>query len=180
MFLNFVAFQAAWFAAVLSAAAGSPWIAAVVVALVVAIHLWRSARPRGELGLVIACAVLGGAWDSLLVAVGWVAYPSGMVFAFAAPYWIVAMWMSFATTLNVSLAWLKGRDALAVAFGAAGGPLAYFAGEKLGGIVLVDRPAALVALGLGWAIMMPLLLRLADRIDRGAPRGGAAQWLPNR
>ena len=145
---------------------------------IIALHLFRAQRPASEALLVGACGVLGGAWDSLLVAFGWVSYPSGMLLPFAAPYWIVGMWMLFATTLNVSLGWLRGRDGLAIAFGAAGGPLAYFTGEKLGGIILVQPTAALVALGLGWAVMMPLLLRLADRCGRAGERAGTPQgWI---
>ena len=75
------------------------------------------------------------------------------------------MWMLFATTLNVSLGWLKSRRYLAMAFGFFGGPLSYYTGAKLGGVVLVDRLPALAALAIGWAVLMPLLLALADRYD---------------
>lgn len=176
--INFVAFQVGWFAAVLSAAAGNPWIGALVMTAVILLHLLRSERPGPEAAIVGACGLIGGAWDSLLVALGWVSYPSGMLLPYAAPYWIVGMWMLFATTLNVSLGWLKGRDVLAVAFGAAGGPLAYFTGEKLGGIILASPVAALVALGIGWGVMMPLLLRLADRLKDADIDGRPAQgWI---
>lgn len=173
MIVNFLAFQAGWFAAVLSAAAGRPWVGMLIMAATIGLHLWSSAAPRRELLLILFCGVLGGAWDSVLVAMGWVGYDAGVVVPFLAPYWIVAMWMIFATTLNSSLSWLKGRDALAAAFGAAGGPLAYLTGQKLGGIELIDTYAACVALAVGWAVMMPLLLRVADRLDgvgRTAPR----------
>lgn len=178
IFINFLAFQIGWFAAVLSAAAGSPWVGAVIVAAIVALHVMRAERPRAELALVAACGAIGGVWDSLLVATGWVAYPSGMLLPFAAPYWIVAMWMSFATTLNVSMAWMKGRTWLAAAFGLLGGPLAYYTGEKLGGIILAEPVAALAALGVGWAVMMPLLLALADRLDNEADNATRSQgWI---
>ncbi len=75
------------------------------------------------------------------------------------------MWMLFGTTLNVSMRWLRGRELVAAAFGLLGGPLSYLAGQKLGGISLVDELAALTALGLGWAVIMPLLLRLAAVFD---------------
>ena len=73
--------------------------------------------------------------------------------------------MLFATTLNVSMRWLRGRPALAAAFGAIGGPMAYFAGQKLGGIELVNPLAAFIALGVGWAVMMPTLMRLSETFD---------------
>jgi len=46
-----------------------------------------------------------------------------------------------------------------------GGPVSYLAGQKLGGIILVDQTSALLALGIGWAAMMPLLLRLSETFD---------------
>lgn len=178
IFINFIAFQIAWFAAVLSAAAGQPWVGALIVAAIVVLHLARAERPRAELTLVLACGAIGGVWDSILVATGWVAYSSGMFLPYAAPYWIIAMWMSFATTLNVSLAWMKGRGWLAAGFGLFGGPLAYYTGEKLGGITLADPVPALVALGVGWAVMMPLLLGLAERLDRDAAEPRSRQgWI---
>ena len=176
--INFIAFQVGWFSAVLSAAAGRPWIGALVMTAVILLHLRRSERPGSELALVGACGIIGGVWDSLLVALGWVSYPSGMLLPYAAPFWIVGMWMLFATTLNVSLGWLKGRTLLAVVFGAAGGPLAYFTGEKLGGIILVSPVSALVALGVGWGALMPLLLQLADRLESAELGEQAAQgWI---
>jgi hypothetical protein len=75
------------------------------------------------------------------------------------------MWMLFGTTLNLSMGWLKGRPILAAAFGAIGGPASYIAGQKLGGIIFLDYYAALIALAIGWAISMPILLALSTRLD---------------
>ena len=77
----------------------------------------------------------------------------------------MAVAVAFATTLNVSLAWLKRSLPLAILFGAIGGPLAYAAGAKLGGLVFVQQMPALIALAIGWAAITPLLLRIADRHD---------------
>jgi hypothetical protein len=163
--LNFVAFQLGWFSSVLGAAREMPWLGPLAALVVLAIHLYHARRPRQEIMLVLSCAMIGAAFDSMLVASGWVAYSSGLFSESLAPYWIITMWMLFATTLNVSLRWLRGRDALAAVFGLVGGPVTYLAGEKLGGIVLVNELAALTALGLGWAVMMPILLRLSETFD---------------
>ena len=72
------------------------------------------------------------------------------------------MWALFATTINLSMAWLKQRWLLASFMGSVFGPLAFIAGEKLGAVQFIDRPSALLALALGWASLMPLLLWLAD------------------
>ena len=165
MVLNFVAFQVGWFSAVLGAANNMPWAGPLVIALVIALHLAIVKRPAQELALIAVCGAIGAVFDSLLVAVGWVSYPTGVVIDNAAPYWIVAMWMLFATTLNVSLGWLKPRKGIGALFGLIGGPLAYYTGFKLGGIEFDDAVAALLALGIGWALVVPVLLVLAERFN---------------
>lgn len=159
--VNFVAFQLGWFACVLGAAHGLPWAGTGIALAIVAWHLTRAARPGAELVLVLIAAGIGALWDSGLSALGWIRYPSGVLIEGTAPYWIVAMWMLFATTLNVSLAWLRRNLPLAAVFGALGGPLAYLGGAKLGALSFGAQEAALVALALGWAALTPLLLRLA-------------------
>ncbi|OOO03426.1 MAG: hypothetical protein USCGTAYLOR_00317 [Chromatiales bacterium USCg_Taylor] len=109
---------------------------------------------------MLAAAAMGSLWDSILVALGWFDYGSPF-----APYWIVALWMVFATTLNVSLRWLKSRYLLGAMFGAVGGPLAYYAGEKLGAFTYADPLISLGAQAVGWALLMPLMLRVAQRLD---------------
>jgi hypothetical protein len=88
------------------------------------------------------------------------------------------MWMLFATTLNVSMRWLRGRPKLAAIFGFFGGPASYIAGQKLGGIVFNDELAALLALAIGWAIIMPILMRLSENLD-GMP-GKRRNWIAER
>ena len=176
--LNFVAFQAGWFSSVYGGAQQMPWLGPIAVTLALLLHFNFASRPRQELILVLSCAAIGAAFDSTLVALGWVQYSSGMFSDIAAPYWIISMWMLFATTLNVSMRWLRNRRLLAAACGLLGGPITYLAGQKLGGIILVDQLAALLALGIGWAIMMPLLLWLSAAFDGFASPRNAPVALP--
>lgn len=173
--INFAAFQIGWFSSVIGAAKQMPWLGPVALLFVLAIHLRQARRPQAELVLVIACGLVGVFFDSLLVGFGWVTYPSGQFSEFLAPYWIVTMWMLFGTTLNMSMGWLKGRPVLAAVFGAIGGPASYVAGQKLGGIVFLDYSAAIIALAIGWAIFMPLLLVVADRYDGVSERLAAQE-----
>lgn len=163
--LNFIAFQVGWFSSVYGGAQQMPWLGPLVVAIALTIHFRAAHRPSQELVLVLSCALIGCLFDSALVALGWVQYASGVFSELAAPYWIITMWMLFATTLNVSMRWLRNKEQLAAVFGFLGGPITYIAGQKLGGIMLVDQLAALLALGVGWAIMMPILLRLSESFD---------------
>jgi hypothetical protein len=163
--LNAIIFQAGWFATVLGAANGFPWLGPVAALTVAGIHLWLSRRPADEARLLLVAMAVGLTADSLLLATGWIDYPNGQWAPGFAPYWIVTLWALFASTLNVSLRWLHGRDGLAVLFGAVGGPLSYVAGAKLGAMTFVETVPALIALAVGWGVAMPALTRLAARLD---------------
>jgi len=163
--VNFVAFQVGWFACVLGGAHQFPWLGTLMVSIIIAVHLSRASQPRAEFLLILLAIVIGSVWDSFLVWRGWLEYPSGTLIPDTAPHWILAMWGVFATTLNLSLRWLKGRWLIALLSGAIAGPLAYYAGASLGGVVFTEQTTALIALSLGWAVLMPLLMALSQRLD---------------
>jgi len=163
--LNFGSFQLAWFACVLAAAEGRALLATLAVAAAVAAHLWLAPRRAPEAMLVLVVTSIGLFWDSLVVSLGLVRYSSGNFADGVAPVWIIAMWALFATTLNLSLGWMKGRPWLAAVAGAVGGPLAFFSAYRLGSVELVEPVLALVAQGLGWSAIMPLLVALAARLN---------------
>jgi hypothetical protein len=174
LFANFLVFQIGWFACVLGGAHGLPWVGTGIALAIVAWHLTRAVRPKQELRLVLSAAAIGALFDSMLVALGWLAYPSGTLIAGTAPHWIVALWMLFATTLNLSLAWLRRRLFIAVLFGAVGGPLAYLGGAKLGAMSILAPTPALIALAVGWALLTPVLVNLSMRFDGFVTRVNAA------
>lgn len=177
---NFVLFQLGWLACVLGGAWQLPWLGTLLAAAIVAWHLRNAARPGSEMLLLTMAGALGAAWDSLLVSTGLLVYPSGTLLPGTAPYWIVAMWVLFATTLNLSLDWLKGRFLLSALAGAAGGPLAFYAGMRLGGVQMPDTQTALLVLAAGWALIMPLLVWLAQRYDGVCVTRPAPQALAGR
>jgi hypothetical protein len=174
IFVNFIAFQVAWLACVLGGAHDRALAGTMVVGAVIGLHLALTKRPLPEALLIAVAAVIGLLWDSGVVALGLMSYPSGNFAPGLAPYWIVAMWALFATSLNLSMAWLKDRAWLAAVFGAVGGPLAYLAGARLGGLQMTDPVLALGAQALGWAVLLPLLTRLATRLNGFGPASPAA------
>lgn len=167
---NVVAFQLGWLACVLGAAAGRPWLGPLVALPVLAFHLRSAARPTVELALLAAAGLTGLVLDSLLVLAGRLAFTQGVLAPGLAPYWMVALWLLFATTFNVSLRWLRIRPAIAALLGAVGGPLAYLAGARVGAAeVLEPAWATHLAVALAYALATPLLLALARRLDGFAP-----------
>jgi len=163
--INFIMFQAAWFAAVLGAAHGMPWLGVIAVPLALALHLALSRDWRPELLLAFTAAVMGFLADSVLIATG---VFSPVPYLFPPPFsslWMVMLWVNLAATLNASMAWLRGRYALAAVFGAVGGPLAYYSGAKLGAMTRLPDPGGLLGIGIAWAIALPLLYRVALLIN---------------
>lgn len=158
MLLNIVLFQLGWFACVLGAANGYAREGAIAAGLIVALHIARATRPGREAKLALAAALLGLAFESALVWAGWVRVDDGI-------YWLVALWALFATTLNESLRMLQTRPWIAALFGAVGGPLAYYAGARMGALDFVQPAAMLAALAVGWAAATPLLLSVARRLN---------------
>ena len=162
---NFVIFQVLWFAAVLGGAWGQPWAGPLVLLPVAAIHLWMTPRPAVEIRLVLAAALIGGVWDSVLVATGLLVYDGGQLAPAMAPLWIVSLWAGFAMTMNVSMRWMRDRRVLGALLGATVAPISFFGGARLGAVSMPDPVAAGAALAVGWSILMPLLLTLAARFD---------------
>jgi hypothetical protein len=168
--LNFVLFQLAWLACIRAAALGWPWTGTLCVAGAAAWHLHRAARPTPEARLIMLSMALGLVVDSALLAGGLITYTSGQWLPGLPPLWMVSLWGLLATTLNVSMGWLRGRPLLAAVMGAVAGPLSYAAGVRLGAAQFSDAPQALAALALAWASAMPLLMALAVRLDGVRPR----------
>ena len=161
--VNVIVYQVGWLVGVIAAARGQALSGALVVAAAVALHLWMAPQRAPESRLVATALLIGLCWESLLVSLGLFRYASGVFLAGLAPIWILALWAQFATTLNLSLGWLKGRPLVGALFGALGGPLAYFAGHRLGALESPNLQAALLLQGLGYAVFVPLLSALAVR-----------------
>ena len=91
-----VAFQGAWFACVLGAANGWPWAGAAVAAGVAALGIALSTRPASDALLVAVAVLVGLAWDSAMLQLGWIAYAEPGPLPMLAPAWILALWALFA------------------------------------------------------------------------------------
>jgi hypothetical protein len=161
---NLVLFKLGWLACVMLAADGQPLLATAAVAVVATIHLVGVPVAVKEALLLMAAALIGLAWESLMVATGLLSYPGYGTNGVMAPYWIVAMWVLFATTINHGLRWVKRDWGVAALAGLVGGPLAFFGGAKLGAVEFSHTLTALAVIGAGWAVLLPVLAWIADSI----------------
>jgi hypothetical protein len=167
--IYFVMGQAGWFACVIGAAKGLAWVGVAFVIALIAIHLRRVARPLDEMKLIASVVVIGGMWESILVYLGLLAYPTSTEIHGLAPVWLLALWGLFAAQINTTYKWLKPHIALASLLGAIAGPLSFHAGAVLGALQFAKPWPARVALACGWAVLLPLTIALARRWDGVRP-----------
>ena len=145
--VNAVAFQLCWFACVLG---GSLWAAGAVALFlmwhsqVVKIHEWR---------FIIAGTVAGFSIDSLWYSLGFIQFPNYNLAVI--PAWLMLLWLAFNCTLHHSLLTLFQRPWLIALLSAIAAPFSYYAGSVMGAIEL--SPFGLIAVGLGWGILMGCL-----------------------
>jgi hypothetical protein len=165
LLVNFIGFQVGWFACVLGAANDKELLGMIVALGVITYHVINQGDSRKELKLVLAATAIGLLWETWVLNLGILHYPSHPEALFWAPTWLIMMWALFATTINLSMGWLKGHWVLSVFMGAVFGPLAFIGGEKLGAVVFLDSTLSIVTLSVGWGLLMPLLLWLAERIN---------------
>ena len=163
--VNFIGFQVGWFACVLGAANDKELLGIIIALGVIIYHVINQGDSRKELKLVLAATVIGLLWETWVLNLDILRYPSHPEALFWAPTWLIMMWALFATTINLSMGWLKGRWILSVFMGAVFGPLAFIGGEKLGAVVFLDSILSIVTLSIGWGLLMPLLLWIAERIN---------------
>ncbi|KRP78778.1 DUF2878 domain-containing protein [Pseudomonas lactis] len=156
---NAVLFQCGWFACVLGG--DSRWLLIGIAAL--GVHLlWISSWTR-EGQVILAVTVLGTLVDTALRGLGVFEFntPGPLI-----PLWLILLWALLATTLRHCLAWSAQPWWLASLLGAVGGPLSYYAGSQLAGVSFgYGTIPTLIGLALLWAMLFPLLHRIAQRLE---------------
>jgi hypothetical protein len=170
---QFFAFDAAWASAVAGGAGGWPWLGALPALALLGLHLFLSrAVLWAEVRLVLAVALFGILLEAGFMAAGLITFSGTPVLGVLPPAWVWALWLGFASLPNGSLTWLQGRPWLQMLLGLVFGPLAYWTGAKMGAATM-PTPAALLVIGLAWALAFRTILMLADTISpRPVPTRG--------
>lgn len=172
--INIILYQTGWFCCVLGAAWGAPVTGALLALLLTGVHLFLAEQRKSEFLLMLAACLLGACIDSIQQALGLFTFSHHPDWPLWLPLWVFVIWAQFATLFHYALFWLSGRYLLAAIFGFLGGPLAYWAGIRLGAASFGESPlAAIMALALVWAVVTPTLCRLSVFLDH---REGCYRW----
>jgi len=167
--VNYGLYQVGWFACVLGAAWHRPWTGFLIAGILVGVHLTLSVERSVEARLVVFSTVVGALVEIGQIAAGTYRFTSGTLIDALPPPWLLAMWAQFATTFRFSLRSIIARPMRAAMFGAAGGPIAFLAGERLGAVTLLPPLThGLLRLSLSWAMAMVIFSVVARRL---APEG---------
>ena len=156
--INYALYQLGWFACVLGGASHRPWTGFLIAVALGGVHLTLSLERSLELRLVALATAIGAVVEMVQIAAGTYRVASGTVVDALPPPWLLAMWAQFATTFRFSLRPVIARPIRALLFGAAGGPLAFLAGERLGAVTLLPPLTyGLLRLSISWALALVVI-----------------------
>jgi hypothetical protein len=171
--INVGLYQAGWFCCVLGAAWAMPLLGALLASALMAVHLFLAANRRAEVQLMLSSCLVGVVIDSLQQAAGVFTFKQDPSWPLWLPLWVFIIWAQFATLFHYALRWMSGRYLIAAVFGMIGGPLAYWAGVRLGAASFGGNPLmSMLCLAVVWTLVTPALLRLSLRFadERGLYR----------
>lgn len=171
--LNYALYQVGWFACVLAGGSDRPWTGFVIAVALIGVHLALSIERSLEARLVGLAVIVGAIVEMVQIASGTYRFTSGTIIDVFPPLWLLAMWAQLGTTFRFSLGVVIARPIRAALFGAAGGPIAFLAGERLGAVTLLPPlTLGLIRLSIGWALAMVVVSAVVRRVapDADAPR----------
>jgi hypothetical protein len=162
-FINLVLYQAGWFAMVLGAANGFPWKGSAAGFILCCLHLCLARELVPEVKTVLIIGVMGTLVDSAQALAGVFVFESGYWSYWFVPLWLTVMWMQFATLFHYALSWLSDHYFLSATLGLVGGPLAFYAGERLGGVIFpMGTARSMIILAVVWAMVTPACVFIAS------------------
>lgn len=159
---NFILFQAVWFLCIYGAADGLELLAVIVGIVCILVNSFLIDDIKANAKLIIQGILIGIVVDTLLIHLGLMSFKT-QYWTTLSPLWMWVLWAGFASTINVSLSWLKYRLKLSALMGGVFGPLSYWAGVRMGAGSFSDTSLSLLVIGALWALVTPMLLTLSNR-----------------
>jgi hypothetical protein len=164
--INLILFQLGWFACVLGGANDHIIVGVLIAFAVIVYHFYKAVDSRHELRLVSIALLIGILYESAMVYLRLAHYQHGQIHEAIAPLWMILMWPLFATTLNLSMRWLKSMPLWSIAIiGAVSAPFAYYAGNRLGAVSYDDIALSLIVIASAWSLFLPVLVLSSKKFD---------------
>ena len=160
---NIIGFQASWWSCVLGVKYGWPYFGPLIMAIFLLAHYSFFKVSLSEINFIVIAGFVGTIVDTIFLQSTLITY-YGLTFSSIAPFWIIAMWLGFAATINHSLAWINGRWLISFIMGAVFGPLSYLAGIKFDALYFEQTFSLLLLLSLVWGLIVPALVVLNNKI----------------
>jgi Protein of unknown function (DUF2878) len=159
--INVAINQIIWFLCVLGGNGGVPFALPLLVA-----NVLLSRQRHADLQMMVVLLAVGVCIDGTLQAAGFFSFRHEGV---PIPLWLAVIWLALAALPHHSLNWMKERPLLSVLFGALGGPLAYWAGVRLGAATFhLPLLTSLSLLAAIWAALWVGVMYLAGKQVRRA------------
>ena len=161
---RFILFQLAWFSCAILAGGEYHTVAWLPMCIFGAGYVSiSSTQKKVDVFMMIGSSIVGFCFDSILITGGVFSTPTLDQFS---PFWLVSMWIGFATAFSMGLHEIRKMNWLfVIVVGAIGGLFSYRAGASFGGIVLhEDIYFSSTCIMLEWSIAFPMLLVMYDKI----------------
>lgn len=163
--INAIGFQTAWWACIAGVGHGLEVPALIYCAVLAGAHIFYIDNRWQELKLAAVALAMGVGVDSVLQYASVIDF-YGWALWDLSPFWLWALWVLFAMTLNTSLSFLKTQSLwLSAAAGLLFGPLTYYAGAKLGAASFGASVTNVSALAIAWMLALPAMVVVATRIS---------------
>jgi hypothetical protein len=167
--ISTVLFYAGWWACAGGARFGHFWIGPVLTPLLIALHVYLSPLPKGELAFCGFLALFGFCLDTILIQSNLFSIEPPQPYA---PFWLICMWILTGMTFE-SMLIFRQRLWLNMLMGGLLGPLSYLWSESFH-ILSYQRPLwlSLLVHAAIWAILTPVLFPVRDAVLRISLRRG--------
>lgn len=165
--INVVLFQAGWFLSVSLGSSGSVFKGAFLMFALASLSLLLTKdKILKKFLFMIVVLLIGTLLDSILLFFGVYGFKTASPLPWPYPIWMSVLWYGFASTVDLSLSWLRNNTKLLVLFGLLGGPPSYYIGSNFGEMVFPKGVVfALITIGIFWALMTPLIFIIAEKFN---------------
>ncbi len=157
---NVILFYALWFVCIATALNGKIVYALVFTVVSCSLHFLIIQDKLKEFLLLCFVVTIGFCLDTFFVSQSLIDYRSPNHFdERIAPLWVLCLYAFFATTFNHSMQWMQNRPFTSALFGGVGGPLTYWAGQRVG-VVTIPASSTFVLIAIVWTFLVPTTFAL--------------------